>query len=202
MGDWETGRRLRENGSSGSPLPQRGGGVGGGGDLKAFLTNDTLENISGRILLRVLTFDGEEIARQETDAVAPANAASGPLLQIDLPDEMRAADAFIHATFTATDGSLLAENFLLLAEPKDARLPDPGLTWDIRVKGHGEATITISARRFAGYVWLRFADMPPPTYTDNWFHLAPGQSRTITVAQLPPEMTADALRARLRVRHL
>jgi hypothetical protein len=57
-------------------------------------------------------------------------------------------------------------------------------------------------------VWLHVDGLPPvsnpPICRDNGFHLAPGQSRTITVDGLPDHLArnADALRAALRIRSL
>jgi hypothetical protein len=41
-----------------------------------------------------------------------------------------------------------------------------------------------------------------PTFSDNWFHLTPGEARTITVGSLPAELTVEEMKSRLRVRHL
>lgn len=170
-----------------------------GDNVAAHLINDLPEAVPGRITLCALTFDGEEIARQTGACTAPANAASGAALTLALPAGIlteRAADVFIHAAFAADGGGLTGENFLLLAEPRDLRLPDPGLSWNLAAGGPGEATVAVSAQRFAGYVRLRVnAPAEPPAWSENWFHLAPGQTRTITVRGLPPGLPSHALRA-------
>jgi beta-mannosidase len=171
-----------------------------GETVSAHLVNDTLESVPGILTLRLLTFDGEELSRTEMEATAPANAASGAILTMDASDSR---DAFIHAAFHV-GGALMAENFQLLAEPKDIRLPDPAFSFSVnstRPLKTGTAEITISAARFARYVWLQCEDVEgQPRFTDNFFHLAPGQTRTITVTNLRTDMTAEALKARLRLR--
>lgn len=182
-----------------------------GETIAAHLVNDTGGDVSGVVALRVLSFDGEELARVSTNVVAPANAASGAVANLSLPpfvtENDHAADVFVHASFTGPNGDLLAENFRLLAEPKDLRLPDPGLSWkfsDVDEEG-GTATLAVTARRFAPFVFLRLVEEAAgkrlPVWSDNWFHLAPGQTRVITL-DLPKGMAAGALRAGLWMRSL
>jgi beta-mannosidase len=182
-----------------------------GKNVAAHLVNDTGEDVSGVVTLRVLAFDGDERAHVSADVVAPANAASGAVTNLPVPPlvtkDERVTEVFVHATFTGPNGDLLAENFRFLAEPKDLRLPDPSLSWEISdVDEEGDtATLTISARRFAPFVFLRLAMEATgtrlPVWSDNWFHLAPGQTRVVTL-DLPAGITASALRAGLRVRSL
>jgi hypothetical protein len=65
--------------------------------------------------------------------------------------------------------------------------------------------VTVRAQRFAAFVWLSVegGEARLPVFSDNGFHLAPGQSRTITVSNLPTEPdAAGLLHTRLWVRHL
>lgn len=164
--------------------------------IEAFLTSDLLGQTSGTLTLRLLGVDGTEVLREERRVIAPANAASPPLTALVFDAETFRLDTFVHATFTSASGEVLAENFLLLAEPKELRLPDPGLGWEITAD-----TITIWAERFAGYVWLHVPGTKV-AFSDNWFHLAPGQTRTVALGGVPADLFGDALQARLKVRHL
>jgi beta-mannosidase len=181
-----------------------GEGKGVRAAIHAHLINDTLAAVPGTVEIRLLAFDGEELARTAVAVAAPANAASGPVASLEVPTfaTHHETDVFVHATFT-TPGGVLAENFLFLAEPKDLRLPDPGLGWEVTEPRNGEAVLTVTTHRFAGYVWLYVEGLREPAdLSDNWFHLAPGQTRGVRVTNLPLDLDADALRARLRVRHL
>jgi beta-mannosidase len=173
-------------------------------DVEVHLVNDTLEDVPGNITIQVLTFTGEEVHREVLHATAPANAASGALHPLTLPEGVDLTGCFIHAAFLAERDEIQAENFLLLEEPKNLRLPDPLLRWNLTYDPENEtATITLSAERFAGYVYLRFDTLTaPPTFSDNWFHLAPGQTRTITVRDLPPHIDETTLSGLLRLRWL
>ena len=178
----------------------------------AYLVNDTLADVPGALSLRLLTFTGDVLATEVLGATAPENAASGPVTLLDLTAAQGRENAcFVHATFTDTSGALLAENFLLLAEPKDLQLTNPGLQATFAVQAIGanpyrkSTVLHVSATRFAGYVALSFDGMDkPPALSDNFFHLAPGQARTIVLSDTPrlSEMRPEQIASYLRLRHL
>ena len=167
--------------------------------IEAHLVNDTLRDIRGKLSVQMLTFEGEAVSVAEQLATAPANAASGESLSLAIPGFIADAgtDVFVHATFTTIDGAII-ESFLLLAEPKDLRLADPGI--QLQVAAH---SITLTAQRFAAFVTLQFEGVShQPHLSDNGFHLAPGQSRTIQINHLPDQLTLAQLAAQLRIRRL
>jgi beta-mannosidase len=177
------------------------------GVAAAHLVNDTLAAVPGTLTLRARTFAGEELAWAAAQTVAPANAASGAVLALPLGDAVlaRAGEAFVHAVFSDSAGAVLAEKVMLLAEPKELSLPAAGLRAEItEASGDGTAILAVSARAFAWYVWLRLDGLsdPVPAFSDNWFHLTPGESRTITITRLPAGLPLDVLREMLRVRCL
>jgi hypothetical protein len=67
--------------------------------------------------------------------------------------------------------------------------------------------VTVSARRFAPYVWLRLNDHPGDDapggeWSDNFLHLRPGQSRRLTLTPQPPTQSIEDALSRLTVRTL
>ncbi|MBB6053995.1 glycoside hydrolase family 2 protein [Armatimonas rosea] len=167
--------------------------------IESHLVNDTLVPLTGQLRLDLLTFEGEAVSMAEQRVTVSANAASGALLTLPIPSFIADAgsDVFVHATFTPESG-LAAESFLLLAEPKDLRLADPGL--QTHVAAHA---ITVQAKRFAAFVTLHFEGVSvQPKLSDNGFFLAPGQARTIAVSELPDRLSLAQLAPRLRLRSL
>jgi beta-mannosidase len=171
-----------------------------GDTLEAHLINDGQSEIPGTLTLQIRNFSGVELSRHEATVTAPINAASGALASLGLTN----TQGFVQATFTDSEGVLIAQNLLLLGEPKDLTLPDPGLTIELMPETAGTATITLSTERFAGNLWLRFEGLGNsiPTFSDNWFSLTPGETRTIRVAGLPADISTEELPSRLLVRHL
>ena len=178
-----------------------------GDTVTAHVVNDTLTALNGTVTLTVSTFDGDTLSEETASASVDANAAmSGPVFSLSAAAS-RERDVFVHARFVADDPAAVAENFLLLAEPKDLRLPAPGLTLSVADAGHNTVSVTLTAQRFAPYVWLRRTDsVILEGLPDNYFHLRPGETRTLRLP-CPDDLRdhpfpADALRARLTVRTL
>ena len=178
-----------------------------GDTVTAHVVNDTLTALNGTVTLTVSTFDGDTLSEETASASVDANAAmSGPVFSLSAAAG-RERDVFVHARFVADDPAAVAENFLLLAEPKDLRLPAPGLTLSVADAGHNTVSVTLTAQRFAPYVWLRRTDsVILEGLPDNYFHLRPGETRTLRLP-CPDDLRdhpfpADALRARLTVRTL
>lgn len=167
--------------------------------IEAHLVNDTHQPIAGQLRVDLLTFEGEPVSVAERAVEVEANAASGALLNLAIPGFVADAgtDVFVHATFTPVVGPA-QQSFLLLAEPKDLRLADPGL--HTTLSGHA---LTVRSRRFAAFVTLSFEGVShQPHLSDNGFHLAPGQEHTIEISQLPDHLTLAQLASRLRIRSL
>ena len=169
--------------------------------VEAHLVNDGLTPLAGEIRFTVATLDGETLSEETAQTGVEANAAS-VAATFSLSEALgREQDVYTYARFTASDGTT-AENFLLLCEPKDLATAAPGLTLTV-TEGDTHLTLTVTAQKFAPYVWLRRTDNGPlPGLADNFFHLPPGETKTLTIAKAAGLETADALRGRLTVRTL
>ncbi len=181
--------------------------VRGDDTVTAHVVSDLLSPLNGVVTLTVSTFDGDTLFEETASVSVDANAAtSGPTFSLSAVTG-RERDVFVHARYTADDPAAVAENFLLLAEPKDLRLPNPGLTLTVADAGDYDLMLTVTAQRFAPYVWLRRADsVPLAGIDDNYFHLRPGETRTLRLRR-PDDLwdhpfPAAALEARLTARTL
>ena len=172
-----------------------------GETVEPHLISDLLMPLSGTLTFTLATLDGETLSEETVEASVAANAAA----QVGSFSLSAAAGhertVYVSARFAAEDGTT-AENILLLCEPKDLQRADPGLTMTVTEDGD-LLTVTASAKRFAPYVWLRRTDnVALAGLSDNFFHLRPGEARTLTVAKTADLPTADDLRGRLAVRTL
>jgi beta-mannosidase len=116
-----------------------------GDRIEAHLINDANSEIPGTLTLQVRDFDGVEVARHEAAVTAPANAASGAVASLTVPE----VQGFVEAAFIVSTGEIHARNLLLLGEPKQLAFPDPGLNVEITPETTGSASLTISTERFA-----------------------------------------------------
>ena len=173
-----------------------------GASVTAHLVNDLLTPLAGVITWTLATFDGETLHEETARVSVEANAAS-VAATFELEEALgQERDVYAYARFVSEDGAVTADNFLLLAEPKDLRTTDPGLTLAVAQEDGGYA-VTVTAKRFAPYVWLHRADdVPLAGLEDNFFHLQPGETRTLTVVPDDTLKTPEDLRGRLVVRTL
>ena len=174
-----------------------------GASVTAHLVNDTLQPLTGQITWTVATFDGETLHEETAKVSVEANAAS-IAASFELTEALnREQEVYAYAQFVSEEDAQTADNYLFLAEPKDLRLAEPGLTVTVSVPNAYGYDITITAKRFAPYVWLRRSDnVPLAGLEDNFFHLQPGETRTLKVTKDETLKTGEDLRGRLLVRTL
>jgi beta-mannosidase len=167
------------------------------------LTNDLLEGIQGDVTVSVESMTGDVLLSETFEALVEANGTA-EVGTLDV-SAMRghARDVYVYAKFEPyweLNGGPV-ENFLFLAEPKELRLQDSGLSVEVTEEQHG-SLLTITTVRFAPYVWWRLEGRPMPETSfaqDNFFHLRAGERREI---KLPYEERAAELRSQLRLRSL
>jgi beta-mannosidase len=97
---------------------------------------------------------------------------------------------------------LVATAVSTFAPNKHLELVDPQLTTAVRAVGGGLA-VDVGAQSLARHVELRFAgaDSPSVVFSDNYFDVPAGRTRTVTVP-LPQGWTVAEAQAALRVRSL
>ena len=152
------------------------------------LVNDDPSQRDGTIELRVVDLDGT-VLFDWSQVAKIEGLGSERVATIELPAEVLAASthALVHATFA--DG----EAALLLADPKDLALTAARIT--STVDGN-EITLSTDRLALSVMVWLDGYDA---VFDDNFFHLLPGEPRTISVApeaDLSPTDIASRLRWR------
>ena len=168
----------------------------------AHLVSDLLLPVSGSLIWTLATLDGETLANETIEVSVDANSAASVGTFSLAAASGKERDVYVSARFTATSGSASADNFLLLAEPKDLRTANPELSLTV-AETDGGFSITVSAQKFAPYLWLRRSDNGPlPQLSDNFFHLRPSETRTLTLPKPDGLLTADDLRGRLVLRSL
>ncbi len=173
-----------------------------GTHVETHLTNDLLHAVSGTLTLTLETLSGETLAREERTVTVGANGTEQVALFSLVLAEGRESDTLLHARFAPGIDGADVENILLLAEPKDLSLASPGVTLEVADNGSGTFAVTVTAQRFAPYLWLRREDHGPLRVEDNFFHLRAGETCTLLVTEADGLATADALRAQLVVRTL
>lgn len=148
-----------------------------GEPLHVWAVNDTLEPLVGAVKLAVTDFAGNAVFETEFEANVPANGAVrlGTLSERDVLNGRAAEDVVVVLT---AQGFEAPANVVYLRDPKDLRLPAAEL--DV-VVNEAESTVRVTARgHLARFVKL---DLPQGNvrFSDNFFDLLPGESKTVRV---------------------
>jgi len=169
-------------------------------------SNDGLNPMQARLEWRLARFDNTIVERGET-TVSLAAGASKVLARLSFP---QVAEDPAHATYRndsfantgryylwyqlRRDLRVLSANAAFFAPAKYLQLPDPALrvTWRRRGDRH---FASVSSRAFAAFVELSLR-RGYAQFSDNFFHLLPGEVREVEVTDATTPLAAGAITVR------
>jgi beta-mannosidase len=146
----------------------------GGDDLGCWVCNDLLKPVDVDLEIRVQPWQGEPRWSKKLSLTLPANS-SQPAIRLPLAElkEKLGDDAAVVCNLIYSGG--VDRSWWFPGLPKEMHLPKARLTVS-ETRGDGEGSVTIGADHWARVVTLD-ADVD---FSDNYFELLPGESRTIT----------------------
>jgi beta-mannosidase len=174
------------------------------------VTNDLREERSGVVTWTVTDLAGETLREDRVNVTQGAGSTSevavadlGAILAEHGPR------GILVWLSLESGGTVISRDLVLFSRPKHLELAaDPGIEVELRQVTTDEIAVTLSAKAPALWCWLEFPDTDV-RYSDNFFHLRPGESRTITVTPASSPLTPatglpslDQLKKRLAVRSL
>jgi len=174
------------------------------GIVSAHVVNDRLGPISGTIIVQMRTFSGDVVAEAVTETAVEANSAARVLeLSLELAAG-REKELYISASFSEDDDKELLRAHMFLAEPKDLLLPDPGLKVTIGDEDRETLRVEVETEELAASVWLSVDSSldAPPEFSDNFFHIEPGESVVIYISKTETASDPVALQDNLKIRTL
>lgn len=171
-----------------------------GDSIEVCVVSDRLKNIRGRVSVETMLLSGGRVSVFEKDIAATANASTKAL---SLPvGEMLGGcpegNVVIVLKFTPADAvrdGLANEyvNHFFLPKQKDMNYPECNISFDVR-EADGVCEVSVSSDRFARGVYL-YADGIDLHFSDNFFDLLPGETRTVTVRiDAAPEILKQRLK--------
>jgi beta-mannosidase len=165
-----------------------------------WVTSDETEPLSGTVELELYRLDSPDPLDTWTVDVDLAAGESADLVTVDrddLPDGVEPSEVMLRATYEGPGDSFPATAFF--AEFKELALPET----DLGVETDG-ADVTVTSEGAA-----LFVELDPGTlsgaFSDDYFHLAPGERRTVTFDSYDGRRDAvveTRLESDLSVRHL
>ncbi len=173
-----------------------------GEEVEAHLTSDLREPVQGEITLTIETFDGDVLTEVREEAFTDGGSSSLAASIHIAPVVAHAREVYVYARFTPhwEIGQDRIENILFLTEPKNLKLSTPELK-AIFTREREQTVLTLSTRRFAPYVWMRFDGSDKSVHLqDNFFHMRAGERRTIPLRTLSHDH--EKLQGSFRLRSL
>jgi hypothetical protein len=166
--------------------------------LAVWVAADTA--VAGTLRVRVVDFDGRELARRDVRVSGAGPAWRGTRGSL-LPAGADPRGVVVLAELRGPgggNGPVLAKDRAFFVDPKDLALPDPGLRV-VSAEPDGDAwTVAVTAPRFAYAVRLT-VDGVGARYSENFVDLFPGDTVHVRVH---PEAPTPDLAGRVRLRSL
>ncbi|MBO2531963.1 MAG: beta-mannosidase [Thermoactinomycetaceae bacterium] len=147
--------------------------------LSVWVVNDRREGVQDQLLLQVFDFEGELVCSREIPVKVSANA-SVRVARFSEREILRGRPAGRVAVCLRSVQGAAPDNIYYLRDQKDLKLPEAGLRVKVDEK---RKRVTVSAERIARFVKI---DLPGEmlTFSDNYFDLLPGTSRTVIIGHL------------------
>ena len=153
------------------------------GSVAVHVTSDRTAAAPGEVRWLATTVSGEAAAGGSAAVTIPAQADL-LVTEVDLRDQIEAhgaRDLLVWLALFDDDGRLLADNLVTFVRPKHLRLEDPQIAVSF-TKTYGVVTaVTLVSQAPALWVWLEAVE-EEVRFSDNFFHLRPGQPVTVWVS--------------------
>jgi beta-mannosidase len=165
------------------------------------VTSDYLTDTAGDLVWSLTDLDGQPVDGGRHPIDIPAQQSS--LVQIlDLSEQANRVGArnLLLWLDLVVDGQTASSDLIFLARPKHIDLPHPTIQAIVVPASEGHYQIQLTTDKPACWTWLEVKDYPV-IFSDNFFHLRPGESARITVT-VDGNLSAEEFAERLVVRSL
>ncbi len=176
---------------SGLEIPQQG-------EIQIYTTSDLGESRHGSVEWTVTDLAGKKLLRGSLPVeMTPRHNATVTTLKLTNEIAEHEMAGLLVWLRLVVKGKTESENLVTFVHPKELKLANPELKSSVARAEHG-FLVTVTAAKPALWCWLDLDGMDA-RYSDNFFHLAAGESRHIQVtlaAKMTPKEFANALRVR------
>lgn len=171
------------------------------GTVEVHVTSDLPDEQRGAVRWRVTDLEGQ-IARDGELEVTIPPCRNTRAATLDLSDSIAQSggrDALVWLELWI-NGERVSDNLVLFARPKHLNLLPSEIQSSVRQTGERRFEVDLTASHPALWIWLSTPD-GECTYSDNFFHLLPGQPKVVEIV-CEQDVTANELNRRLRVQSL
>lgn len=149
------------------------------GELNVYVVSDRLENTKGKLMLKVITLDGEIVNMTETQTGVKANSSNKVFScpTADLLKRNPRTDVVIHAIFSS--GNDTYENNYFLQKQKEMNYPKVNIQTAIETTDNGYF-VSLTTDKFARGVFMSINGIDN-FFENNYFDILPGETVTTKV---------------------
>ena len=169
--------------------------------IRVWALNDTRNPRALTAELQVVTMDGARrlFCREKSFVVAPLSGAEVAFVSFAqiVKRRRKIKDCVARVIFRDGDGTEISRRTLIFGNENKLRLPLADIKVSATAKD-GKVSLTLTADKFARFVGL-FSPLAETPFSDNFFDLMPGESRTVTVG-VPADVGADNFVASLDIK--
>jgi beta-mannosidase len=162
------------------------------GGVELWITNDTLSGVQDDVIVALKTFGGERVW-EETFPVRVAANDSWPVNRWE-GDSIGGSDRYLSVRSL---GGLFPKNRHFFAAVKDLQRTPVQLETTLTPVSDHEIHVNLQAPEYAFFVHL-YAPDERTTFSDNYFDLEPGESRTVVVANEGENLEPKSVEIRWR----
>lgn len=160
------------------------------GNVSISIVSDRLRKTSGTLETIFMDVRGNVLRKESSKVSIPANSSAVYASYDNIP-----YGCIAYSTFT--DGKEVYESIQPVPTIKDIDLPAATIKTDI-VKTAEGFEVTLSSPCFAASVYLEMDELGA-NFSDNFFDLLPGKSKTVSIVTDMPE---ESFRKQLKIHHL
>ncbi len=163
------------------------------GSVELWITNDGASPVADTVTVRLGTFDGADIWTEEHAVTMPAHASQA-VLRWEAGRLDGAPDRYLTVR---SAGEVFPANRHFFAAIKDLQRTPVAPVVSVTSVGPRELRIELRATVYAYFVHLLSPD-EATRFSDNYFDLAPRESRTVTVTNASTPLSPDSIEVRWR----
>lgn len=151
-----------------------------GENVKVAVVNDKLEKINGRLVLKLVDFDGKVVWQKDSTIEIPANAST-----IFFADnrqkflEGKDTRKLVLSAELLVNNETVSSNLLFFRPFKELQVPKPRVEFTLE-KTDGGFNLLVSTDKMAKNIYLQLGD-EEGFFSDNYFDLLPGSQAKINL---------------------
>ncbi|MBN2238485.1 MAG: glycoside hydrolase family 2 protein [Dehalococcoidales bacterium] len=164
------------------------------GTVEIHVTSDLTNTCQGEISWEITTAEGEVLVQNlKVVEIQPGKNAKVHILKCsDQVKRYGTRDLLVWLSLSV-DGKVVSDNFVSFVKPKHIELPKPMTSREVSGSG-SRFTVTLKPEKPALWTWLELEGIKA-RYSDNFFHLKPGNPVTVEITTDEPVPLSEMMKA-------